>query len=627
VDYRERWELKEYQIEQRLGRRVTLFGVILLVLVLAYVLSFWYLQVVRGEEYSKLAEGNRLRRVAILPTRGVIYDRDGKVIASTRPAMDLVLPRENLENPGPLLRRLENTLNLQEGVLQERLDSMQHRPDFEPLLLKEDVELDELARIHAQQEDFPSVEVRQAARRTYPAKAVVAHVLGYVGEVSERQLTSQPPGGDLQSGDTVGKTGVERAYDSRLRGRRGWQFVKVNNLGRQLGEEGRTQDPEKGEDLRLTIDLKLQKALIDAMKDEAGAGVFMDPNSGAVLAMVSKPSYDPDSFASGITPEAWDAIVRDERRPLHDRTIASFYAPGSTFKIIMAVAGLETGRISPSTSVYCTGSTTLYGRPFRCWKRGGHGWVNLHKALVHSCNVYFYQLGTKLGIDTIHAYGDRFGLGRLTGIDLPGEAAGVLPSQRWKREVQGQPWFPGETISVAIGQGLLAVTPIQMATMVSGVATGGSLPRPHVCLDAERDPLEIGVRPQTLQAIRGALEEVVRSGTGRPARLDDVTVAGKTGTAQLLKKSAGIDSDLLPKEERDHAWFIGYAPADNPEIAFAVVVEHGGHGGASAGPVVRAVLEEFFSGNRVEDEDPAGSLRAGVNPPFEVRRVGSSSSR
>jgi penicillin-binding protein 2 len=322
--------------------------------------------------------------------------------------------------------------------------------------------------------------------------------------------------------------------------------------------------------------------------------VFLDPWTGEVLALVSTPAYDPNVFASPVTPEIWQGLLRDPRRPLHDRAIASFYAPGSTFKVLMSVAGLETGVIAPRTVMHCAGSINMYGRPFLCWKKGGHGAVDLHHALVHSCNVYFYQVGRMAGIDAIHRYGDMFNLGRPTGIDLPGEGSGVLPSPEWKQRVRGEPWYAGETISVSIGQGVLAVTPVQMATLMSAVATG-KVPKPYLSKADAVPPKDLAVSRTTLGVIRSALADVVEAGTGRRASLGSITVAGKTGTAQVLKKSAGIDADKLPKDERDHAWFVGYAPADKPEIAFAVVVEHGGHGGTTAAPVVKQVLETYFA--------------------------------
>jgi len=471
---------------------------------------------------------------------------------------------------------------------------MRGRPLYEPLILREDVKLEELAQIEARRELFSSVEVQESARRHYPQAGLFAHTLGIVGQVSETQLTQQPAEGALQSGDIVGKSGVEKAYDQMVRGMRGWKLVSVNNLGRRVGPARVSLEPDHGAALDLTLDISLQVVLRQGFAGEAGAGVFMDPSSGEILAMVSSPTFDPNHFADGISHDDWQRIANDPQRPLHDRSIASFYAPGSTFKVMVALAGLETGAAPLEETVYCRGSAVIYDRPRLCWKRGGHGRVDLRKALAESCNVYFYTLGKKLGIDSIHHYGSLFGLGAPTGIDLPGEERGIMPSRDWKQATLRERWYPGDTISVAIGQGYLAVTPMQLVRMISGVATDGWLPTPHLLKGNASDPVKLPISKETLRQIKLALEDAVSAGTATRAGLRGISVAGKTGTAQVYKHSAGVDSDKLPKPERDHAWFVGYAPAEKPQIAFALVVEHGGHGGASAAPIVRDVLEVFF---------------------------------
>jgi penicillin-binding protein 2 len=605
MDYRERWELKDYLIGQTLGRRILVLQVVIVLLLLVFALNFWYLQGVNFEEYASLAENNRMRRIPLPPTRGVILDRNDAVIASTRPSLDLVLRRESLVDVDLQLRRLADVLDTSYEELVQRVEKMRTRPAFEALVLKEDVRLDELARIEARRERFPAVEVRETARRHYPGEGLVAHAVGYVGEVSESQLATVA---SLARGDIVGKSGIEREFDQLLRGERGWELVSVNSLGRRTGDSRIGQPPDHGHDMAVTIDLRLQRELIAALGDEAGAGVFLDPYTGEILAMASTPTFDPNMFADGLSHEEWQSISGDPRRPLHDRVIASYYAPGSTFKVIMAVAGLETGVITPQHKVFCGGSTTIYRRRRLCWKRGGHGWVDLRPALAFSCNVYFYELGQKLGIDAIHDYGSRFGLGQPSGINVPGEETGVLPSKEWKQRVQRERWYPGDTISVAIGQGLLAVTPIQMARAMAVVATSGLLPTPTLTREGIVEPQRVKVAPGTFAVVQSALAKAVREGTGRSATNGEFTAAGKTGTAQVYKHSAGIDSNDLPKAERDHAWFVGYAPVENPRIAFAVVVEHGGHGGSTAAPVARRVLDIFFSDPAPPAErDPAAA--------------------
>jgi len=604
MDYRERWELKDYLIGRRLERRILLLHAGIVLLLVGFLFNFWYLQGINGEEYAVLAENNRLRRIPLKATRGEILDRNRQLIASSRPSLSLMLRREGAHDLEPQLRRLESVLQVPAAELLERLRAMRGRPLYEPLVLREDVAIDELAQIEAHREWFPSVEVWQAARRHYPEKGLLSHAVGYVGQVSEQQLERQS--GTVRRGDIVGKSGIEKTFDDVLRGLRGWKLVSVNNLGRQIGESRVGREPNHGAPLTLTVDLDLQRVLLDALGEEAGAGVFMDPNSGEVLALASTPTFDPNLFADGFSHAAWRGITEDPRRPLHDRVIASFYAPGSTFKVVMAVAGLESGTFPADYRTFCNGGASFYGRRRLCWKRGGHGWVDMRSALTHSCNVYFYELGKKLGIDLIHEYGKQLGLGVPSGIDVPGEETGIMPSREWKRRVQRERWYPGDTISVAIGQGLLAVTPIQMARMISGVANGEYLPQPHLYAGAEVTRTPIDISSETLATVRVALKQAVDTGTGREATLGRFSVAGKTGTAQVYKHSAGIDSNKLPKQERDHAWFVGYAPAERPTIAFAIVVEHGGHGGSAAAPIARKVLEVFFA------DGPTEQLRVGA---------------
>ncbi len=592
MDYREGWELKDYLAGRTLERRIQLLQIGLVLLVGGFLLNFWYLQVVHGAEYVALAENNRLRRIPMPATRGVVFDRSNQVLAAARPSLDLVLLRESQHDAEPQLRRLVDVLGAPYETLRARVDRMNQRPLYEALVLKEDIGLGQLAQIEARRELFPSVEVRQSARRSYPHGDLFGHVLGYVGEVDDATLSRYPE--SLHPGDIVGKSGLERVYDDVLRGGRGWNLVSVNNLGRRMDGPWVGSEPVHGDTVHLTLDVRLQDELRRGLAGEVGAGVFMDPWTGEVLALVSVPALDPNLFADGLSADAWREISENPRRPMHDRAIASYYAPGSVFKVLMAVAGVDTRIADPSDTVSCSGSTRIYDQTRLCWKRGGHGRVDLRQALAHSCNVYFYHLGKRLGIDTIQRYGALFNLGRPTGIDLPGEVAGILPSSEWKRRQTGEPWYPGDTISVAIGQGLLAVTPLQMATMLSIVATDGYLAHPHLVQGGGATAERIGVQPETFRVIRQALRDAVAQGTGRSAELKTVAVAGKTGTAQVYRHSAGIDADKLPKSERDHAWFAGYAPADAPKIAFAVVVEHGGHGGTTAAPIVRRVLEVFF---------------------------------
>lgn len=395
MDYRERWELKEYQNEQRLGSRATLLHAVIVIVLAGFLGVFWYLQIVKGDEFALLAENNRLRRIALPPTRGVVFDRRGEVLASTRPALNLVLVRDGLTDAEGQLKRLESLLGIPYDGLKGRLKAMRGRPTFEPLVIREDVQLADIAKVEARREWFPSVEVEQTALRDYPDGPAVAHALGYVGEVNEAQL-AKIADGSLQQGDIVGKTGIEREYDDVLRGRRGWKLQTVNSLGRPFGSSQPGREPEDGRPLHLTIDKRLQRKLVESLADEVGSGIFMNPNTGEVLALASTPGYDPNVFTAPVSRTTWTALISDSRHPLNDRAISSFYAPGSTFKVLMSIVGLETGAITPQTTVFCPGSVLIYNRRFMCWKQGGHGTVDVHKALVHSCNVFYYLLG-KIG--------------------------------------------------------------------------------------------------------------------------------------------------------------------------------------------------------------------------------------
>ncbi len=616
MDYRERWELKDYLIGRRLERRIRLLHVLVALLLLSFLLDFWYLQGVRGEDYAHLAENNRLRRIPLKPTRGVIFDRQGEVIASTRPSLNLLLIREDNHDKAPQLARLAQVIGVSEERLLAEWRRMRGRPLFEPFVVAEDVGLREVAWIEARRELFPSVEIEERARRHYPHGPMLAHVLGFVGEVSETELDAAE--GALASGDIVGKSGIERTYDDTVRGARGWKVVSVNNVGRQIGGGQIGAPPDHGHDLTLTLDLDLQRTLFEAFGEEAGAAVFLDPANGEVLALASTPAFDPNLFADGISVEDWNRITGDPRRPMHDRAIASYYAPGSIFKVAMAVAGLESGTIDADDTVTCPGYAYFYGRRRLCWKRGGHGTVAVREAVAKSCNVFFYELGQKLGIERIHDYGAKLGLGSPTGIDLPGEEPGILPNGEWKRRQLREIWYPGDTISVAIGQGYLTTTPVQMAVMSAAIANGGHRVTPHTIRGRGAEPVPLGFDADSMARVRGGMADAVALGTATRAALKGISVAGKTGTAQVSAHSAETDSDELPKQFRSHAWFVGYAPTERPRIAFAVIVEHGGHGGSSAAPIARQVLERFFAeeaeSERERRERDSASLAAHAAP-------------
>jgi penicillin-binding protein 2 len=599
MDYRERKELRDYLEERRFARRLILVRIGFALLFISCAAGFYWLQIVDGDYYRGQADGNRLRKVVIRPLRGNIYDRDGQPLAGNRSSFNIVLDREKLADPAPVVHMIAPILESGEPALMERIGRYKARPSYEPAILKEDVDLGEIAQFEARRDEAPQISITTDSRRDYIVGAPLAHVLGYVGEASEEQMAADP---SLVLGDMVGKSGLEKVYDGALRGKRGEQLMEVNSVGRAIGRVHEADPPTPGQDLHLTLDMGMQKALVDSFGDEVGAGIFLDPRTGEVLAFASFPTFDPNAFTARFDPAALKAIFDDPSKPLQNRVISSKYSPGSTFKLLVATAALEEGIVDEHTSVYCGGGAVFYGRRFGCWKASGHGAINLHRALVESCNVWFYTIGQRLGIERIAKYADSMGFGAPSGIDLVGERAGTVPSPEWKLEKKGEPWYPGETISVAIGQGPMEVTALQMADMAACIANGGTIYKPVLVRPGAGQPVvpqearRVTLSPHTLEVIRRAMWGVVNeSGTGTRARVQGVEVVGKTGTVQVYKASAGVDSDKLDKKIRDHAWFVGYAPMEAPEVAFAVFVEHGGHGGTISAPIVRAVLEAHFN--------------------------------
>lgn len=594
------------------------------------VLGFWYHQVLHGSYYRERSENNRLKTRVLYAPRGLILDREGQVLAGNILSFNLELIREDMQVPlEELLGAVSRVVDLPLETLEERVEKYKSLQKFRAIVLKENLSLEEVSHFSSRRESYAGIRVNQKHLRHYHGDVLGAHLMGYVGEVTAEQVR-RTTGREqkLLPGDLVGKAGLEFKYNEELQGANGLKQMVVNSLGREIREHGR-QPPIQGCTVRLTIDRDLQAAAEEAFGDETGAAIFLDPNSGRILALVSRPVFDPNRFAVRLSGEFWNSIITNPEHPLQNRAIQSKYPPGSAFKIIMAAAALEEGVITPATTRTCVGYTRIYNHTFRCWRAGGHGTVALKEAIHKSCNVYFYHLGAKLGIDTIHKWAERFGLGSRTGIDLDPETPGTIPSVAWKRKTFGQPWYPGETISIAIGQGYLEVTPIQLAVALAAVANGGTRYRPYLVEQIEtrqgyHDGLrfapyilgELGVRPSTISVLKEALWMVVNKdgGTARRARVTGFDVCGKTSTAQIHKASVGVKPKDLPREVRDHAWFSGFAPKDNPEIAFCVFIEHGGHGGDTAAPVARKVLEVYRDKYHPEPEDET---------PIVVARAGS----
>jgi penicillin-binding protein 2 len=601
---------QDYYESRRLNARILVIQVLFGAVLVLYLFAFWYLQVVKVDYYKRLSDNNRLRRVTLMPLRGVISDSEHRVLANSRIAFNIRLDREKVADMKAFFPRLAEILGVPERTLNERLAKYRTRPAFEPVILKEDVDLAEAAYIESRRLELPMLSVEVESRRNYLYGPLASHALGYVGEVSEDQIKTEPSG-EYDLGEIVGKAGVEKQYDSDLKGVKGWKQVVVNSLGREIQEIEEGRKPNPGRALRLSIDLDLQRALEEAYADEAGSAVFLDPNSGAILAMISRPAYDPNVFAHRFSQDTWEGLVSDPRHPLQNRVSLSKFAPGSVFKIVMSIAALEENVATPARGDHCSGSWRFGDKVYQCWavRKGGHGYLTMREAIIQSCNIYFYHLGNDMGIDRIAKWAHLLGFGEPTGIDLPHEEAGTVPDPEWKKRATPRDpvWHPGETISVSIGQGAIEVTPIQMATFAAAIGNGGTLYRPHLLLSREvREGVEeeerqdyvmrrVAMHPRTLEVIKDAMWGVVNeAGTGGRAKIAGRDICAKTGTAQVFRLSRDIDADKLPKDKRDHAWFVGFAPKDDPKIAWAVFVQNGGHGGTTAAPIARAVLERFF---------------------------------
>ena len=600
-DFKHRVEYKEYVEATQFSARITVLSVFVGAVFFSYLLAFYYLQVVEGARYLEMAEANRGRKLMLSPPRGAIMDRYGRMIARNRPAFDVVLDREQAHDAEESLRQLAPALQVSVDELLLALRKAWVRPRHEPLVLASDVSLAVASFVEARSADLPGITIAMSMKRSYQEGTSGSHYLGYVGEIGKGMLEKPEFAGAVQ-GDIVGKTGVERAFNRELQGTRGERRVVVNSGGRVMGDLAGSVVPVPGSDVKLTINLDMQRELDAAFGDLVGAGVFLDPRTGEVLAITSRPGYDPNFFARRFTRQFWKGLVEDPLKPLQNRAIQSGYSPGSTFKPVLAAAALEEGVADPSTTVFCGGSGVFYGRRFLCHEKAGHGYVDMKRAIQVSCNVYFYTLGSRLGIDAIAKYAKLFGLGRRTGLDIPNEAEGLVPTPEWKLKIQKDRWYPSETVSVSIGQGPVLVTPLQMAVAQGVIALDGRRARPRLRQGAhpadgtsgrEEDVALIGSR--SLEVVRRAEWAVVNEwGTGTKAKIEGRDVCGKTGTAQVFAGSAGVKDEDLPPDLRDHAWFVGFAPMSNPRVSFAVIVEHGGHGGTAAAPIVQRVLQKFF---------------------------------
>lgn len=563
---------------------------LIVVVFLFLIYSFWDLQVQNEDVYNARAERNRIKSVPILAPRGKILDRDGRVIVDNHSSYSLLLSRESLKEDH--LKAIASGLDIAYDDLEERLRRFKSRPRYEPIIIKEELSQAELVFVESHRDMFPEMELIEEQRRLYPSSGLAAHVVGYVGEVSETELNTA----DFvrfDPGDVIGKTGIERQYNDVLMGVDGGRQVVVDNRGMQRAVFA-LKEAVPGNDLQLTLDLDLQAVAELAMDGKRGALVALDPRTGEILAMVSRPTFDPNKFAGRIRKQDWKEIMDNPDRPMINRAIQAQFAPGSTFKPIMALAGLETGLIDDSFEVTCPGGAMWYGRYFKCHKKGGHGRVSLHRAIVGSCDVYFYAVGNRLGIDNIAHYAEMAGFGRRTGVDLPHEAEGLVPSTKWKLRTTREKWYAGETISVSIGQGALTVTPIQLAYAIGGIATGGVWMKPHLVREdktmapARRAKINLENAAKIVSGLYGVINEY---GTGAASRIANIEFCGKTGTAQLASNDV-LKGTKIGQTMKDNAWFVGFAPRQ-PEIVVAVLFEGGQHGNF-AGPIARDVVKAYF---------------------------------
>lgn len=587
-------------------RANTVFWVIsaLIFLALSY---YWKVQIVDHKKFSGLAEANRTRQRVLAAPRGLIRDRQGEILADNGASFKVSLIRENVKDMEASLVAVGRLLEIDVETLRSRLEQFRDLQQFEPIVIEDGLSPVDVAPIESRRLEFPELVVDAEPQRFYPKGALAAHVLGYLQERTPEEIRAEPDRA-ARAGEMVGKTGIERQYDDILRGEDGKIIEVVDSLGRVRAEKAR-QNPVQGGDVVLTLDHRLQAIAEEALEGREGVVVALDPRSGEILALASFPTFDPNRFITRFTPTEWLQLTNDPLSPLENRAIRGLYAPGSIFKLVMSLGGLGFGYVTPDTSVYCSGSTKIYGAVRHCWFAPGHGSMNLTDAIKNSCNIYFYTLGRRMGIDMIAMAAGRLGLGKKTGVDLAGEKEGLVPSSEWKTRTLKTPWYPGETISVAIGQGQLQVTPLQIAALTALVANRGSRARPHLFKSAPAGvkagpaaddgagaaaAAEPPFKPAAFESvIAGMWKSVNDGGTGKGAFVEGMDVCGKTGSTQVVSRESAERLSRAGREIKTHSWFSGFAPRDNPRIVVTVLVEYGGGGGATAAPVARRIFELF----------------------------------
>jgi penicillin-binding protein 2 len=613
---------------RRTTQRIAVLQYLIAAIFSVLAVSFWVLQIVQHARYEELAENNHQRTLALRAPRGLVFDRDGKVLVVNRNSYSISIDRERTKDLNHTIRLLASVLQLDESGVRTIVDRHRREPTYRPITIIQDATLAQVAAVTARRLDteLPGVVVEEVPTRSYPS-TMAAHLFGYVGEVNDAQVSEDE---GLKSGDIVGQAGLEKVYNALLMGTDGVKRVVVNSTGREIRTLEK-DEPNEGKRVQLTLDSDVQKAIEDGFDAIGlnGAAVVLEPSNGAVLGFMSRPAYDPNAFAAGIDRVAWAALNTDPDRPLNDRAIQGRFAPGSTFKMAVALAGLEEGIITPDFRVSCHGHANFYGHDFKCWRfsRGGHGSIDLRHAIQQSCDVYFYTVANMLGVDRINKWATALGLGVKSGIDLPNEVQGLVPSTQWKRERMHEKWYAGETISVGIGQGAVAVTPVSMAVYMATLANGGTRVTPHLLkavddgsgwkpMPVPKPQATVPIDPEKLQAIRDGMWMVVNEpgGTGMVTKIAGHDVSGKTGTAQVISNQGrAAAAGKTEKNLHDHGWFVFLAPRDNPQIAGVVFLEHGVHGG-NAALVVHHILETFFAKKDGKPLPPKPVLKPNMNP-------------
>jgi penicillin-binding protein 2 len=610
---------------RNLSLRLTALQVVVTAVFAALAVAFWVFQIAQHQKFDEMADNNHRRRLPLPAPRGVLFDRFGKVLVENQNTFNIALDREQSGDINETLHLLAAATGADEGQMRETVNRRRREPSYRPIVLVENATFEQVVAFRARRLELPGIIEQQVPARQYPRSEMGAHLFGYVGEASEADL-AKPEYSGVEPGSMVGKAGVEQSYNKLLMGKDGDRLVVVNSRGREMGEASK-QPPVEGRRVQLTIDADVQRATEEGFAHFGynGAAVILDPRSGEVLAFTSLPAYNPNEFAGGIDLADWNSLLTNDLKPLQNRALQGRYSPGSTFKVAVATAALEEGVVTPDFRVFCPGGATFYGRYFQCHLKGGHGSVDMRHAIEKSCNVYFYTLGKMLEVDRIHKWASLLGLGERSGIDLPNEIKGLVPSTAWKKTTREPKWYPGETISVSIGQGQVSVTPISLAVMMMTIANGGTRYTPHVVKAVDEgkgwEPVPapppqstVKMKQSTIDALHEGLWMVVNAaGTGGRARIQNYNVAGKTGTAQVISlEGAKVAKGKM--DVRDHGWFVFFAPHDKPEIAGVIFAEHAEHGYLGA-PIAKFAMETYFA---KKEGRPLPTLPPKVGAPTTV---------